>query len=69
MPKEITEKDTAAAYQPLFDLLSKEHKLTLTMSQMDEIMQACAQVNKNASALYSSESPAVEQDAEKAPNA
>lgn len=31
-------------YQPLFDLLSKEHNLDLTISEMDEIILASQKV-------------------------
>lgn len=40
----------AAAYQPLFDLLS-QHGLTLLKSEMDEIIRAAEQVKINMSQL------------------
>lgn len=35
------------AYKPLADLLMQEHHLILTISEMQEIIHACSQVQKN----------------------
>jgi predicted small metal-binding protein len=37
-------KELAECYQPLFDLMSKEHGLILTTSEMDEIIKAAIKV-------------------------
>lgn len=33
-------------YQPLFDLMSKEHDLTLVQGEMDEILTTCRKMDK-----------------------
>lgn len=52
MPKEINEKTVAEAYQPLFNLINKEHELTLLISEMDDIIDAVYAVNKNLKDLW-----------------
>lgn len=37
----------AEIYQPLFDLMSKEHGLILTISEMDEILNTASRVITN----------------------
>ena len=46
MSKEITEHDIAECYQPLFDLMLTEHGLTLTVSEMNEIITSANEVRK-----------------------
>lgn len=48
----INEYTMAEAYQPLFDILSKEHGLTLIKSEMDEIIAAVDKVNENLTELW-----------------
>ena len=40
MSKEITNKQIVECYQPLFDLMHREHDRVLTVSEMDEIIKA-----------------------------
>lgn len=46
------EEKLAKVYQPLFDLMSNEHGLTLILSEMDEIREAVCKVNDNLSEIY-----------------
>lgn len=39
-------KETAEKYQPLFNLMSEEHGLTLTMSEMDDIIAKVDEVKQ-----------------------
>jgi hypothetical protein len=49
----MNEKELAAAYQPLFDLMANEHELILTKQEIDEIIIAAEKVRDNISiALY-----------------
>ena len=49
----MNEKELAAVYQPLFDLMANEHELILTRQEMDEIIIAAEKVRDNISiALY-----------------
>jgi hypothetical protein len=50
MSTEITPKETAEAYQPLFDKLS-EHGLIPLYSEMDEIIKASLQVVQNVNQM------------------
>ena len=43
----MNEKELAAAYQPLFDLMANEHGLILIQQEMDEIILATTQVFDN----------------------
>ena len=44
----MNEKELAAAYQPLFDLMANEHGLVLTKQEMDEIIIAAEKVRDAA---------------------
>ena len=43
----MNEKEIAAAYQPLFDLMANEHDLILIQQEMDEIINAALKVVNN----------------------
>lgn len=45
--KIIDQKAIAECYQPLFDLMHEEHNLTLTVSEMDDIISKSMKVNEN----------------------
>lgn len=47
-----TQKQTAKAYQPLFDLMKNDYDMLLTMSEMDEIVMAVNNAGKNLSELW-----------------
>jgi hypothetical protein len=40
------------AYAPLWDLMNQEHGKVLLMSEMDEIISVCNQVQDNLKKLY-----------------
>lgn len=40
------DKSVAERYQPLFDLMMNEHGLTLTVSEMDDVANACKALYK-----------------------
>jgi hypothetical protein len=52
MQKAFDLKKHAEAYQPLFDLMYQEHGITLTIGQMDEIIDAVNKVDDNHLELY-----------------
>ena len=43
----MTDQQEANIYQPLFDLLSKEYNITLTISEMDEVINKSQKVTEN----------------------
>ena len=47
----MNEKELAAAYQPLFDLMANEHDLILIQQEMDEIIIAAEKVVDNFKTL------------------
>mgnify|MGYP003705705091 CR=1 FL=1 len=44
----IIKSNVFEIYQPLFDYMSQEYNLTLTITEMDEIMIKCEEVQKLA---------------------
>ena len=48
----LNEKNLAEAYQPLFDVMNNEHDKILTVGEMNEIISAVSNVNKNLTELY-----------------
>lgn len=65
------QKQVAESYQPLFDLMSKEHGLVLTESEMQEIILKALEVSNNLDVqelkgwFYDGDAPT---DREKLPN-
>ncbi len=49
--KQVTESTMPIKYQPLFNLMSKEYNLTLTISEMDEIITTCLKVKELIDAI------------------
>jgi hypothetical protein len=49
--KQVTESVTLNQYQSLYDLMSKEHYLSLTISEMDEIITTCLKVKELIDAI------------------
>jgi hypothetical protein len=43
----MTEQEKAICYAPLFDLISQDHDVILTCSEMDEIIRASLKVVEN----------------------
>jgi hypothetical protein len=43
----MTQQEKAICYAPLFDLLSADHDVILTCSEMDEIIRASLKVVEN----------------------
>jgi hypothetical protein len=43
----MTQQEKAICYAPLFDLLSQDHDVILTCSEMDEIIRASLKVVEN----------------------
>ncbi len=48
----LDQKQIAKCYQPLFDLMSNEHGLTLLVSEMDEIRNAVEDVNEKLDYIF-----------------
>ncbi len=46
------QKEIAECYQPLFDLIFKEHDKALTMSEMDEVISAASKVTRSLDKIY-----------------
>lgn len=47
----LVNTEIAAAYQGLFDLMSNEHGLNLTKSEMDEIINEAQKVSEKVNSL------------------
>jgi hypothetical protein len=43
----MTQQEKAICYAPLFDLISQDHDVILTCSEMDEIIRASLKVVEN----------------------
>lgn len=50
-----TSPKIAEAYQPLFDLMRKEHGLLLLPSELDEVIRTSVRVLKSLDAIYAQE--------------
>ena len=48
------QKKIAECYQPLFDLMANDHGITLTASQMDDIINCVETVNENITEAWRS---------------
>ena len=47
----MTQEEMSICYAPLFDLISQEHDVILTCSEMDEIIRASLKVVENLNSV------------------
>lgn len=48
----ITDQSIADCYQPLFDLLYRDHNITATNEEMDDIISAAEKVKEKLDELF-----------------